>query len=354
MAGLFSIFTPRLPAKTAATLCNSLATLLDAGVPLLKAFDTVSKKTGDARCREHLGEIRTQIKQGTEISEALRSRGGYFPPLLVDMVTIGENTGALPEILRGLAGHYENLIKLRRAFLGAIFMPVLQLFAAILIIAGLILVLGLITPANGKPIDILGLGLLGPSGALTFLAICFGTIFGLVGGYFLLSETFQQKRMVDSLLMKIPVVGKCLRSFAIARFSWALGLTQQTGMSLMKSLDFSLRASGNGAFQQAAGPMIQQIQEGDELTLALAQSGLFPDEYLQMLEVAEASGTIPETLHRLSPQFEAEARRALATLSAAFAMLIWGLVAGVIILVIFKIALWYLGMINSALNDAMG
>jgi len=354
MAGWIPFLTPRLPSQTAATLCNSLATLLDAGVPLLKAFDTVSKKTGDARCRGHLAEIRTEIKQGTEISEALRGRDGYFPPLLIDMVAIGENTGALPEILRGLAGHYENLVKLRRTFLGAIFLPALQLFAAIMIIAGLILILGLITPANGKPIDILGLGLLGPSGALTFLGICFGSVFALVVGYFLLSETFQQKRVVDSLLLKIPVVGKCLRSFAIARFSWALGLTQQTGMSLMKSLEFSLRASGNGAFQQAAGPMIQQIQEGDELTLALAQSGLFPDEYLQMLEVAEASGTIPETLQRLSPQFEADARRALSALSAAFAMLIWGLVAGVIILVIFRIALWYIGMINGALNDALG
>ncbi|MFN8857067.1 MAG: type II secretion system F family protein [Planctomycetaceae bacterium] len=353
MALRLPFLTPRISLKTASTLCKSLATLLDAGVPLLKALDTVSKKTGDARCRSHLADVRQRIQEGAEISEALRERQGYFPPLMTDMVTIGEHTGALPEILSGLSSHYDNLAKLRRTFLGAIALPVIQLFAAIGIIALMILVLGLIASAGGnKPIDVLGLGLYGPAGALKFLGTVAAVLGIVVLAWFLASESFATRRSLDRWLLKIPVVGTCLQSFALARFSWSLGLTQQTGMPLPKSLDISLRATGNGAFAGATDEVRHWVMQGDELTEALAQTDLFPEDYLQMLQVAETSGTIPETLQRLSPEFEDQARRSLSTLATVASYGVWLMVAACIIFVIFRIALWYVGMLQGAVNDA--
>ena len=346
-----SLLSRRIPYKTASVFCKSLATMLHAGVPLLKALDVVSQKTGDAGCRARLAEAAAAIRGGSEISDALTAANGYFPPLLVDMISIGENTGNLPEILDGLADHYDNLVRLKRSFLGTIAMPVIQLLAAIFILAGMILVLGLIASAGGnKPIDVLGFGLYGPVGAIKFLAITFGSLFAIVGAYFVASTVFHQKRALDGLLLRIPVVGSCMRSFAIARFSWALGLTQQTGMSIVKSLEFSLKATGNGAFAGAAEEIGQRVLAGDELTEALAASNLFPEEYIQMLQVAETSGTIPETLQRLSPQFEEQARRSLAMLATALGWLVWLFVAGCIVFVIFRIALWYVGLINNAVQ----
>src|SRR5262245_41218962 len=108
--------------------------MLHAGVPLLKALDTLSKKTGDARCRSNVAQVREAVQQGTDIAAALRDRGKYFPELMVDMVAVGEQTGSLPEVLDGLADHYENLLRLRRTFVGLITLPVIQLMAAIFIV----------------------------------------------------------------------------------------------------------------------------------------------------------------------------------------------------------------------------
>ena len=91
------------------------------------------------------------------------------------------------------------------------------------------------------------------------------------------------------------------------------------------------------------------VHAGEPLSVALTESRLFPSDYLHMVEVAETSGTVPEMLERLSPQFEDQARRSLTALVAALGWVVWGLVAAFIIFVIFSIALWYIGMINDLL-----
>jgi type IV pilus assembly protein PilC len=167
-------------------------------------------------------------------------------------------------------------------------------------------------------------------------------------GYFVLSNVFRQQRFLDGLLMMIPVVGGCMRSFAIARFAWAFSLTQETGMPIARSLESSFKATGNGAFAGASRDVQERVLAGDELSIALAATRLFPEEFLQLVEVAETSGTLPETLKRLSPQFEDQARRSLMLLAATVGWLVWVVVAIFIIFIIFSIVLSYIGMINNA------
>ena len=97
-------------------------------------------------------------------------------------------------------------------------------------------------------------------------------------------------------------------------------------------------------------PILESIESGETLTVALAESGLFPDEFIEMVDVGETSGTVPEALHRLSPQFEEQARRSLKTLTAALGMLVWLTVAGFIVFFIFRFVLWYVGMITDAVQ----
>lgn len=344
-----------IPLKTLSIVCKSLATMLHAGVPLLKALETLSRKTGDARCRRNLKEIRQSVQQGHEISTAMRALGSYFPELTIDMVHVGEESGSLPEVLDGLADHYENNLRLRRTFLTMITWPVIQLFAAILVVGLLIWILGAIGESRGKgqAVDMLGWGLLGAEGAMTWFEMSFGTIFGLFVGYYVLAHTFRAQRFLDRMLLAIPVVGGCMQSFAIARFSWAFALTQETGMPIDRSLEASFQATGNGAFAAAAPDVRGHVMAGTELSLALADSRLFPEEYLQMVEVAEASGTVPETLQRLSPQFEDQARRSLAALASTVGWLVWLVVAVFIIYIIFSIVTQYIGMINAAAGGAL-
>jgi type IV pilus assembly protein PilC len=137
-----------------------------------------------------------------------------------------------------------------------------------------------------------------------------------------------------------------MRSFAIARFSWAFALTQQTGMPIRRCLSASFRATGNGAFTGAAPGVCDLVMRGEELSAALDSARLFPEDYLHLVQVAETSGTVPETLERLSPQFEDQARRSLQALAAALGWVTWVFVAGLIIFIVFSIFSRYVGMIN--------
>lgn len=351
LLGDSALFQSRIPLKPLALVCRSLSTLLHSGVAIDKAFRIASSKLGDPRARRALEEIATDLRKGNDVAASMRRHGVYFPELLIDMVSVAEQTGALPEVLAGLADHYDNTLRLRRTFLAAIAWPVIQLVVAILVIALLIFVLGIIAESNsGEAFDVLGWGLLGASGALTWLGLCFGSALVLFIAYQILSRGLRQQEAVHSLLMKIPVVGGCLQAFAIARFSWALYLTQEAGMPIGRSLQASLDATANGAFRGAAPQIIGMVNAGEDLTVALRESRLFPADFLHMVDVAETTGTVPEALHRLSPQFEDQARRSLAALTAVLGWGVWLLVAAFIIFVIFSIALWYVGMINDALK----
>jgi type IV pilus assembly protein PilC len=121
-------------------------------------------------------------------------------------------------------------------------------------------------------------------------------------------------------------------------------------MSIEPSLSASFKATANGAFLKASPHVWAAVREGETLHEALTQTRLFPVDFLHIVDVAETSGTVPETLDRLSPDFEAQARRALQALASAVAWLVWCLVAAFIIFLIFRFMFFYLGLINSALD----
>ena len=343
----------RLPMSTIATFCRSLSTMLSSGVGILKAFQVAGGKSHHPKLKKISVEIVDELRQGTEVSAALRNQGVAFPELMIDLANVADQTGSLPEVLKALADHFESLVRLRRTFLGAITFPILQLVAAIGIVALLIWLLGIIASSNGgTPFDVLGLGLMGTSGALIWLGGCFGSALAGWAIYLLLVNGLRGRQVVHAFLLKIPVIGNCLQSFALARFSWAFALTQQAGMSINPSLESSLKATGNGAYASVTPFVTSAISEGEDLSDALRETGLFPIEYLELIRVGEASGTVPEVLERLSPQLEDQARRSLSAMTAVLAWVIWGLVASVIIFFIFRIALMYVGLINDAVNQA--
>jgi len=328
--------------------------MVDAGIPIGKAFELSAQKSGDPRCRRALMEIAADLRRGLDVTEAMRARGLAFPETMIELVGVAEQTGTLPEVLKSLAGHFDNTIRLRRAFFSAISLPAFQLVAAILVIALMLYILGIIAQvhAGSKPIDVLGLGLYGAEGALTWLMATFGTLFGGIALGFLIRRSLMGQKIFDSVVLHIPVLGWCVRSFAIARFSWAFALTQQAGMPIEPSLASSFKATSNGAFLKAAPYVWAAVREGDTLHDALAETRLFPVDYLHIIDVAETSGTVPEVLERLSPDLEAQARRALDMLASALAWLIWSLVAAFIVFLIFRIAMFYIGQLNDAVNMA--
>jgi type IV pilus assembly protein PilC len=348
------VFNPRIRTKSLVILCRNLATMLDAGIAVGKAFELASQKSGDPRCRRAVQEVAADLRRGLDVTDAMRARGPAFPDTMVDLVGVAEQTGTMPEVLRSLAGHFDSSIRLRRTFYSAITWPAFQLVAAILVIALMLYILGIVAQVHpgSKPIDILGLGLYGAEGAMIWLSVTFGTLFGGIFLGLLIRRSLMGQKIFDSLLLHIPALGGCLRSFAVARFSWSFALTQQAGMPIEPSLASSFRATSNGAFLKAAPNVWAAVREGDTLHDALAETRLFPVDYLHIVDVAETSGTVPEALERLSPDLEAQARRGLEMLASALAWLIWCLVAAFIVFLIFRVAMFYINQLNDAVNMA--
>lgn len=348
------MFAPRVPLKTLALLARDLGTMLEAGVPVKRAIELISKKANHGRTREALRDVLQQVTEGTEISTALRSHGEFFPTLFIDMTSVGEETGSLPEVLTHLAEHYENNQRLRNETISSLAWPAIQLFLAVFVIAFLILVLGWIASSGaGGDLTHLTFGLAGPTGAGIWLLCTFGSLAGLVFAWMAIRRALSAKQIVDPILMAVPVVGHCMTSFAIARFSWAYFLTQQSGMPVSRSLEASLRATDHGAFINATGELCAAIQEGATVTEAFTQTRLFPEDYLAMVSVAEESGTVPEALRRLSPQFEESARRSLKALTRTISVLVWLALASFVIFFVFRFMLWYVGMINDAVSGKL-
>ncbi|MEZ6062426.1 MAG: type II secretion system F family protein [Planctomycetaceae bacterium] len=344
------LFNPQISAKALYPFCQSMARMLEAGVEIPKSLKTSAARSSDSRLTAAVDRVITRVKRGDDLTSSFYEHEERFPALFLDLLNVGEQTGSMPEIFGSLGKYYEARVDRVREFRTAIAWPMIQLFAAICVIGLLIWLLGIVGTGNT---DVLGFGLLGARGATIWFALCFGSLGGLWISYKMFSRTIVGQQVLDPLLLRIPVVGKCLRSFAIARFAWCFALTQQAGMSIKPSLESSLKATANGAFVAAIPIVWNEVHEGETLADAFAAPKLFPTEFLQFVETAEQTGTVPEALDRMSHHFDAEAHRAMILLSAFLARMVWGLVAVVIIFFIFRIAMFYVGMINSAARDAL-
>lgn len=346
---------PMISPKALFPFCHAMSRMLEAGIDIRKALETAVKSSRDARLRNTVYEVSRLIKSGHDLTSSFRKYARHYPRLFIDLVTVGEETGSLPEIMDALGDYYEARVQTIRDFRSAIAWPMLQLFAAIMVIGLLIYLLGLISSGTGAPpIDFLGLGLHGTSGALTWFGLTFGTIAGIWLVWTVVSRNLTGKVFLDPFLLGIPAVGNCLKKFAIARFAWCFSLTQGAGMSIKPSLTSSLNATANGAFI-AANPIIwKEIHDGATLGKAMRASKIFPSEFLHFVDTAEQTGTVPEAMNRMSRHFDDEAQRALKFLTILAARMVWAGVAVMIVFFIFRIAMVYVGMLNGAAAEALG
>lgn len=326
-------------------LCRALRHNLDAGLTLRDVFRQQAER-GPAAVRPIADRIRTAVESGESLEDSLDAERAHFPPLFLSLARVGEQSGNLPEIFSELERYFILQQRLWRTFLGQIAWPVLQLIIAIFVIAGMILILGLVAPSGTKPFDPLGFGLSGPSGAMMFLFLAFGTIAGLLGSYYIVTRALRQQAAVDAILLRLPVLGPCLRALAMMRFCLALRLTLESGMSVSAALRLSMRATGNEAFIAWTSTVVDAVKGGEDLTASLGLAGVFPRDFLHILSVAEEGGRVTESLRHQSDFYQEEAGRRMTVLTMAAGAGVWVTVAILIIIVIFRIALTYIGMLD--------
>jgi type IV pilus assembly protein PilC len=343
------LLSSRLSLSNLMELCRVLRHYLGGGLTLRDVFKQQAGK-GALAVRPVAARIAEALGRGEGLEEALKRESAYFPPLFLSLAAVGEQTGMLPEVFGELERYYQRQLKLRHQFWAAAAWPLIQFVLAIFVVAGLILVLGWLPSAqtpDGKPYDPVGFGLIGAGGAVTFLGIVFGTILAVAATYVVLRRSLRHRAAVDAFLLAVPALGPCLRALALSRFCLALRLTTETAMPIARALRLSLRATGNSAFSARSQMVEAGVKAGDDLTLSLGRSGLFPGDFRNMLAVAEESGRLTEVLKHQADHYHEEAGRRLAVLTGFASYGVWAFVGGLIIFVIFRLYLSYIGMLNS-------
>lgn len=331
-------FSSRIKLGELAQLCRRLATSLEAGVDIRRVWARESTGRGSPGLRRHMEQVAEGINRGETLFDALRETGSYFPTLFHELVEVGEHTGKLAEVLRRLAENYEHQLRLRRIFMSAIAWPMLQLFAAVGVIGLLIFVMGFLPPmADGKPFDLLGLGLYGSRGAVIYFLYVAAVVAAVAVIVRAIRRGMAWTGPVQLLLIRIPWLGGSLQTLAMSKLAWTMYLTLEAGMDLLRAIPLCLRSMGNVYYSQHTSEILQAVRAGHEVTEAFADTRVFPREFLDSLEVGERSGRLPETMEILSREYQDRAQRALVALTALAGFAVWVLVAGIIIMVIFRL-----------------
>jgi type IV pilus assembly protein PilC len=340
------LLSERLSLKELSELSRALRHYLSAGLTLLDVFRQQAKR-GRPRVRPVAARIAAALGKGQGLEETLQAESGVFPVLFISLMRVGERSGQLAEVSGELEKYYARQDALRRRFLAQITWPIIQFFLSVFIVAGLIWIMGLLAGRNPgeKPFDPLGLGLFGTTGALIFLGAVFGTL-GTLLTLYVVARRNLYGRVVDEWLLRIPVLGSCLRALALARFSLAFGMTTDTNIPMASAIRLSMRATGNDAFAGASEAAEDAVRAGEEVTAALGRTRLFPEEYLHVLAVGEETGQLPEVMRRQAVEYDDEAGRRLKTLAATAAWGVWALVAILIIITIFRIYLSYISLLG--------
>jgi len=342
------LFSRRIAIKQLAGLCRRTAISLSAGVDVRTVWSREVQRASGQVDRERIQDVSQAIGQGETLAAALAATGDYFPPLMRELVDVGERTGHLSEVLTQLAEHYENQIDLRRTFLAAATWPLIELAAAVTIIGFLILALGVIENLTGTRVDPLGLGLIGVPGLVVYLAALTAVVLAFFFVLRAIRRGLAWTRPIQRAVLRLPGVGGPLRTLALARLAWTLHLTFKTGMEVRRSLRLSLGTTRNATYTDHIETIDAQIEMGHSLHEAFLAAGVFPSDFLDSVAVAEQSGRMTESMDLLARQYLAQARMAMATLTKVGGFAVWVLVAAAIILLIFKLASFYIGILEDA------
>jgi len=344
------LFSPRIRLGQLAGLCRRLAISLEAGLDVRKVWTREAERPVSPAARRRFQTIREHVNRGDSLGEAFAATGDYFPVLFRELAAVGEQTGHMSECFAQLADHYEGQIRLRRLFLASIAWPMIQLAVAILVVGFLIWILGAIGEMTGTTVDILGFGLVGTRGLAIYasvLAVAGAAVFFFIHA---VQRGMFWTEPIQLLLARVPMLGPVLQTLALARLTWSLHLTLDTGMDLRRALKLSLRSTRNASFTRPMAAIDQAVARGESLYEAFWRTGVFPTDFLDALHTGEQAGRIVETMEVLSRQYQDRAQAATRVLTMLAGFAVWCMVAAFIILLIFRIALFYIGTINNAVN----
>jgi type IV pilus assembly protein PilC len=305
-----------------AIFTRQLATMMKAGVPLLQAFDIVGRGNANASVTKLLNDVRTDVETGTSLSAAFRKYPLYFNALYCNLVEAGEAAGILEQLLDRLAVYMEKTEAIKSKIKSALMYPTSVVVVAFVVVAVIMI---FVIPAFKEVFTSFGADLPAPTlfvmAISEFFVAYWWLIFGSVGGgiYFFMQawkRNEKVQRVMDRLLLKVPVFGALIEKSCIARWTRTLSTMFAAGVPLVEALDSVGGASGNSLYEDATRKIQQEVSTGTSLTAAMGNANLFPTMVLQMCAIGEESGSVDHMLGKAADFYEAEVDEMVAGLSS--------------------------------------
>ncbi|CAD7771499.1 MAG: Type II secretion system protein F [Candidatus Methanoperedenaceae archaeon GB50] len=339
----------RVKEKEIVLFIRQFGTMLNAGVPVVRALDVLAAQQSNKLFKKILQDIKTDVEGGSTLADAFSKYPRHFDELFVNMIAAGETGGVIDQALDRLGNYREKALALKRKVKGAMVYPLITLAVALTV---LIVILIYVIPAFESIFSAFGAALPAPTQFVINLSNWFrkymGYIFLVMIGLGIALKLFKRTEkgnfMFDQLLLKIPLIGVLLQKTAIARFSRTLSTMLQSGVPILQSLDIVAKTSGNKVIEKKLLEVKLEVSRGQSLAAPMAQAKIFPPLVVQMTAVGEETGELENMLSKIADFYEAEVDAAVEALTSMLEpmmiVFLGGLIGGLVValyLPIFKL-----------------
>jgi type IV pilus assembly protein PilC len=315
-----SFGAPKITDKDIVIFTRQLATMIDAGLPLVQCLEILGSQTENKALAKIIIQVRTDVESGATFADALKKHPKAFDNLYVNMVAAGEAGGILDTILGRLAAYMEKFAKIKRQIKSAMIYPSVILFVAVAVVALLMIV---VVPMLSNMFAEMGGTLPLPTRIVIWISdFLWGGIsiaVALVAVFVGVKQSRKTEaglRVTDRFAMKVPVAGVLIRKVAVAKFTRTMGTLLTSGVPILEGLIIVAKTAGNKIIEEAIMVTRQSVSEGKTLAEPLSKSGVFPAMVNQMIAVGEATGALDNMLNKIADFYDEEVDAAVAALTS--------------------------------------
>lgn len=352
----------RVKPKNLMIFTRQLATLIDSGLPLLRSLTVLEKQEPNPVLRATVSSLAENVQGGSTFSESLAQHPKIFNKLYVNMVKAGELGGVLEIVLNRLAEYQEKAQKLKNKIVSAMVYPVIVMFIAVAILIFLMIFIvpkfrEMFTNTNeelpmiskivfGMSEFFLSRPFIVPNVVFVFIVFGIGVfLFNLWG------RTAGGRKAIDTMKLKMPILGDIQRKSAVSRFSRTLGTLVTSGVPILQALNITRDTAGNVVISHAIEKVHEAVKEGETIVIPLQASGVFPNMVISMVDVGEETGQLPEMLLKVADVYDDEVDNAVTALTSILEPIMIVILALIVGAVVFALFLPLIKMISTMGNQ---
>jgi type IV pilus assembly protein PilC len=334
-----------IKSKTLMIFTRQLATLIDAGLPLLRGLTVLSKQEKDPVLKNTIVALSDAVQGGSTFSESMAQHPRIFNKLYINMVKAGELGGVLELVLNRLAEFQEKAQRIKNKVVSAMAYPVIVLVIALLIV---LFLLAFIVPKfqqifndmlNGKPLPALTQMVINASDFMqNQWYYLIGAVVVIVVAFKMTANNPKGRVFLDKVMLKLPLFGDLTRKSSISRFSRTLGTLVTSGVPILQALNITRDTAGNAVVADAVTKVHDAVKEGESIVQPLEASGVFPPMVISMVDVGEETGQLPEMLLKIAEVYDDEVDNAvegLTSLLEPIMIVVLALIVGTIVIALF-------------------